>query len=259
MKPKRVVVISDLHCGHIVGLTPPGWDSERPRDQLKKAHSMRRIMWDFYSGELKKLRPIDVLIVNGDCIDGRNEKQGGTELLYVDRNDQVDMAADCILEANAKTVVMSYGTGYHTGKEEDFEKAIADKVKAKKIGSVDAIEVNGVVINYRHYIGGSQVPHTRHTAVARDRLWNVLWAERGEYPLADIIIRSHVHYYDFCGSADWLAMTTPGLQGYGSKYGARTMSGLVDIGFVYFDIMGKGDFTWDKRIVRMPRSEPVKL
>lgn len=259
MKPKRVVVISDQHAGHIVGLTPPSWDIDRPRAQLKKSYKMRRALWDFYSQSLKALQPIDILIVNGDCIDGRGEKSGGTELLYVDRNDQVDMAVDGIMEAKAGKIVMSYGTGYHTGKEEDFEKSIADKVGAAKIGSVDSIDVNGTIINYRHYIGSSQVPHARHTAIARDHLWNVLWAERGEYPLAHIILRSHVHYYSLAGGADWIGMTTPGLEGYGSKFGARNISGTVDIGFLYFDILGKDNYTWGKRIVRMPRSEPVKL
>ena len=259
MKPKRIVCVSDFHAGHIVGLTPPAWDIDRPRPQLAKSFKMRRALWDFYSQSLKALQPIDILIVNGDCIDGRGEKSGGTELLYVDRQDQVDMAVDCILEAKAEKVVMSYGTGYHTGKEEDFEKDIAGKVGAAKIGSVDSIEVNGTIINYRHYVGGSQVPHTRHTAIARDHLWNVLWAERGEYPLAHIILRSHVHYHSFAGGPGWLAMTTPGLQGYGSKFGARNISGMVDIGFVYLDITGKGEYTWGTKIVRMPRSEPVRL
>ena len=73
------------------------------------------------------------------------------------------------------------------------------------------------------------------------------------------MLRSHVHYHSFAGGPGWLAMTTPGLQGYGSKFGARNISGTVDIGFVYFDITGKGEYTWGTKIVRMPRSEPVRL
>ena len=256
---KRVVVISDMHCGHVVGLTPPSWDNDRPKAHLKKAHIMRRAIWDYYVSTLKSLQPIDILIVNGDCVDGRGEKSGGTELLYIDRDDQVEMAADCIMEAAANKVVMSYGTGYHTGKEEDWERQIAKKVKATKIGSVDTIEVYGIIFNYRHFVGGSQVPYGRATAIARDRTWNVLWAERGEYPKADVIIRSHVHYHEFCGNSQFIAMTTPALQGYGSKYGARNISGIVDIGLVHFDVEQGGEFRWEAHVVRMPRSEPVRL
>jgi hypothetical protein len=154
---------------------------------------------------------------------------------------------------------MAYGTGYHTGIEEDWERPIAEAVKAKKIGSVDSIDVNGLIINYRHYISGSQVPHGRHTTTARERTWNTLWALRGEYPLAQIVIRSHVHYFGFCGDGQGLALTTPALEGYGSKFGARLLSGLVDIGLVYFDIIDRERWTWGHKLLRLPKTEAIRL
>ena len=90
------------------------------------------------------------------------------------------------------------------------------------------------------------------------RLVNGLWAARGEYPLADVIIRSHVHYHNFCGGSDWLAMTTPALQGYGSKYGARRCTGLVDVGMVHFDIWSKERWEWKAEILRFPAAEPLE-
>ena len=260
---KRIVVISDLHSGHILGLTPPAWDAERPdrpAEYLRKAYMQRRHIWDFYSKTLKDLRPIHALIVNGDAIDGSGERQAGREMLVVDKNDQCEVAAECIKEARAKNVLLTYGTGAHTGKDVDFEKNIAKFVEAAKVESVGHLLVNDVLIHYRHYIPGSQVPHTRSTAISRDHLWNVLWASRGEYPQADIIVRSHNHYFNHCGDGTWLGVTTPGLQGYGSIYGARQFSGLVDIGMVWFDIPDKGkDFSWGRRLCRLPMAKPVEL
>jgi len=260
---KRVVVISDLHCGHIVGLTPPDWDSkaeEAGAEYLAKAWKQRRHIWDFYAKTIKALQPIHTLIVNGDAIDGSGEKVAGRELKVPDKNEQVRMAADCIQFAKAKNVLMTYGTGYHTGKDVDFEKVIAEKVDAKRVESVGHARVNDVTFHYRHFITSSQVPHTRATAIARDRLWNVLWDARGEYPLADVILRSHVHYFTFTGDGTWLGIVTPGLQGYGSIFGARNMSGLVDIGLLSFDIPDKGkEYSWRAHLCRMPRSQPVIL
>ena len=258
-RTKRVVLISDFHCGHVVGLTPPSWDAEMEHAQLKKAHDMRRLIWQFYADRLRRLRPIDILIANGDLIEGKNEKQGGTELICADRLDQAEMAADCIMEAKAKTVLIAYGTGYHTGRDEDVERVVASRTNALKIGSRDDIDVNGTIINYRHFISGSQVPHGRFTALAREQLWNALWSERGEYPRAHVILRSHVHYHVYAGGADWLGMTTPGLQGYGSKFGARIMSGIVDIGLVHFDVSGPNDYTWESHLLRLPLSAPMQL
>ena len=258
-KHKRVVVVSDFHSGHIVGLTPPGWDAETEHAQLQKAYSMRRHIFDFYAKTLKELQPIDIVIADGDLIEGKNEKQGGTELIEADRLQQADMAAECILLAKAKTVLIAYGTGYHTGRDEDVEVAVAKATNALKIGSRDDIDVSGTIINYRHFISGSQVPHGRYTALAREQLWNTLWGERGEYPKADIILRAHVHYHGYIGAPGWLAMTLPALQGYGSKYGARIMSGIVDIGLVHFDIYGRNEYDWMPHLCRLPKTEAMQL
>jgi hypothetical protein len=254
-KPKRAVVISDPHCGHQVGLTHPDFDA-RPQNSRSDAYrlwKLRRACWNFVSDKAAELQPIDLLIVNGDCIDGKGDKSGATELITADRDEQCDMAVAAIEQFNAGAIVMSYGTAYHTGVREDHENKIAKQVKALKIGSHDWVDVNGLIFDYRHHVGSSVIPHGRHTAIARERLWAVLWAERGEYPRSDVLIRSHVHYHAYCGGDDWLAMTTPALQAYGSKFGARRASGVVDYGFVSFDVVNRESYSWRNHILRFKR------
>ena len=99
-------------------------------------------------------------------------------------------------------------------------------------------------------------------AVKRERLWDVLWTvEKDQNPISDIIIRSHVHYFDYTGNNKYLAMTTPALQGLGSKYGARMCSGVVDFGLVYF-IVDKGrikEWDWDIVEVEEQQDNVIKL
>ncbi len=260
---KRVVVVSDFHCGHKVGLTHPDFDArpKRTRTQAWDFFRLRRKCWDFVARRAEKLQPVDLLIVNGDCIDGKGGKSGGTELLTTDRDEQCAMAVAVIEQFRAETILMSHGTPYHTGSGEDWENSIAKDVDAHKIGNHDFASVNGVVFDYRHYVGRSVIPHGRHTAVAREKLWSILWSERGEYPASDIILRSHVHYHAFCGGPGWLAMTTPALQAYGSKFGARIATGVVDYGFVHFDVGGEGDWSWDSHILRFrnPKRQVIKI
>lgn len=252
---KRVLVISDLHCGHHAGLTPPDWNpSYSPQAPGYGLYWQRRLNWKFYAEAMAELQPIDVLIVNGDATEGKGEKSGSTEILTADRIEQADMAVAVIEEAKAKMVVMSYGTPYHTGNSEDFENLVANGVNARKIGSHDFLDVNGVILGYRHHVGRSSIPHGRYTAIAREKLWNVLWAEHGEYPKANIIIRSHVHYFAYCGGFGWLGVVTPGLQGYGSKYGTRRVSGTIDFGIVWFDITEKGEISWAWKIQKFRRA-----
>lgn len=255
---KRGVVIADMHCGHQVGLTHPDFDA-RPQDARSVAYRLwktRRRCWDWLTDRINAIGPLDFLIVNGDCIDGKGDKSGGTELLQTDRNEQVLMAIAAIEMFNASHIVMSYGTTYHTGRGEDWEDQIARGVDALKIGGHDWLNVNGLIFDYKHHISRSIIPHGRHTAIARERLWNVLWSERGEYPKAHVYLRSHVHYHTFCGGPGWLAMTTPALQAYGSKFGARIATGTVDYGLVSFEVENEQLWTWTPHILRFKRLKP---
>jgi hypothetical protein len=237
---KRVVIISDLHCGHLVGLTPPAWHINNDG----KLYKIQKELWGFYTQAIDSLKPIDILIVNGDAIDGKGARSGSTEARTADRYEQCKMATECIEYAGAKKIRMTYGTPYHVGQEEDWERVVADNVGAK-IESHGFYNVDGVVFDCKHKIGSSSVPHGRGTAIKREKVWNLIWESRKHQPKADVVVRSHVHYFDMDVDSitDAIGIVTPALQGYGSKYGARQCSGTVDIGIVYFDVEN-GDSGW---------------
>ena len=250
--------MSDLHSGHRCGLTPPDW--WYPRGVRQKWRDIQAACWKWYAKEIDARKPFHAIIVNGDCIDGRGDKSGSTECITTDRNEQVEMAAECIRYAQSKNtkVVIVRGTPYHTGEAEDFEDALAREVNALKIGNHEWVEVGGVVFDCKHKVGSSTIPHGRHTAIARERMWNQLWADRDESPRGDVIVRSHVHYHIYNGGPGWLAMTTPALQAMGTKYGTRQCSGIVDFGFVTFDIDG-GAYTWEAVTAKLKETQPRKL
>jgi hypothetical protein len=215
-------------------------------------------LWATYLKLVRSLRPIDVLIVNGDCIEGKNPRGGGTELITADRDEQVAMATYAIRMAEARKKVITYGTAYHAGTDEDWENQVAREVDADKIGAHEWVDVNGLIFDVKHHIGSSSIPHGRYTPIARDRLWNVLWQEYEEQPKAHILIRSHVHYFAYVGGENWLGITTPSLQGMGSKYGARRMSGHVDWGMLSFDVADKENWSWKWHIRRL-KPQKAKL
>lgn len=253
-KAKRVLVLSDFHCGHEVGLTPPKWNVGVAGDPMIEYRSQ---LWKNFEDTLKAAGKPDVLVVNGDLIDGRGERSGSLELLVLDRRIQAQMAADIISEVDAKSVTITRGTDYHTGKEEDWEDVIAGQIGDVNIGDVRNLDVNGLIMNFRHHIGGSQTPLGRASPLVREEVWNALWSLRGGFPLADVIVRSHVHYHSFTGGPGWLAITTPALQGYGTRYGERRLSGLIDWGAVVFDITSKEDYTWKALTYQFQHPEPV--
>jgi hypothetical protein len=263
----RMLVLSDLHCGHYAGLTPPRYwirpGDTNNRTRRDKFAQLQRETWKWYRKTIRKNGPYDLIVCNGDAIDGTQDKSGGTEAWSVDTEEQADAATECIELAmdEGTKLVMTYGTAYHTGQRSDEENRIAKALGAIKIGSHEWIQCreSGTVFDFKHHCGSSSVPHGRATAVSRDAMWGLLWAERGKQPRSDVLIRSHVHYYQYCGdSVAGLRMTTPALQAAGSKYGARRCSGVVDYGFLIFDTNKRG-YSWRAELAHLESEVAVPI
>lgn len=258
MKFDRFVILSDTHCGHRTGLCPPGWmynlkDASPSRREYAK---LQRETWKFYASSLKALQPIKWVALNGDATDGRGSRNGGVELITSDLSEQADMATEVLREAKAENYLIIAGTPYHTSPEgEDWDALIAERLNAQ-YGGHEWLEINGVVFDLKHKVGSSATPYGRHTGVSKERVWNLLWNERNYAPKADVIIRSHVHYHEFSGNPTHLAMTTPALQAPGSDYGVRQCSGIVDFGFISFDIYEDGSYTWQAHLLDIVSSRP---
>ena len=235
---KRILTIADLHCGHRVGLTPPKYWSKLPDE---KYFWIQKELWETFVEFVEPLKPIDILFLNGDGIEGKGTRSGATELIQADRHKQVDMAVEAVEWIGASQKVLSYGTPYHVETEEDFESQLAKELGAIEIGAQVWPQINGITFDLKHQSEGtSNIPHGKGTPLSKERLWNVLWSEHEAQPKSDIIIRSHCHFAFDCGEPHWHAFYTPALQGAGTKYGGRRRSGIVHFGILYFDVKNKG-------------------
>ena len=242
---KNILVLSDLHCGSVVGLTPPEWwTGEYYDEQVALWQEYIRMLTDFKA----RFGNPDVCVVNGDALDGKSSRWGATDVITTSIRTQIKMAAECLYRTDAKTFVLTRGTPYHVGAEEDWEDFLADEVGAH-VKDHAFVEINGVNISIKHKVAASSIPHGAHTPVARERLWDVLWSiDKAQHPMSDIIIRSHTHRFTFCGDDSFLGITTPALQGLGSKYGARLCSGTVDFGICYIVNIENGKYEWGRDI-----------
>ena len=235
MSKIRLAVISDLHCGHYGGLTPPKWQIREAR--RPKLYDLQKESWElfeaFRNATIQTRRKL-VLLVNGDCIDGNMHPN---ECIVSDRYEQCKMAEEVILGFKSPQIIMTRGTASHVGKEEDWEDTIACTVRGD-IRSEQFINIDGFNIYARHKIGRSGVPHGRNTAPSREQVWNFLKSSSGICPKADILIFSHVHYcvgnFVFMGDKKIQSITTPALQTV-SQYGIKECSGEVHFGMIYFD------------------------
>jgi len=249
---KKGVIISDLHAGALSGLTPPNWQS-RGEGWREKVRNVQKQCWDWFDKTMNSFPELDFLICNGDAVDGEGYKTGGSEQLTTDTNVQAEMASWTLRRYMAKQtkLFMTYGTPYHTGSVSDVEALIAHDCNATEIGGQVFIDIEGVIFDLKHKVGASAIPHGRANSIKKASLWNNVWADAGEQPRADVLIRSHVHYHQACYDPDFgWQMTTPCLQGFGNKYGARQCEGRVHFGLLYVEC-DKGEFSYKPLIAKL--------
>lgn len=240
-KGKRVLIIADTHCGHRVGLTPPKW-WDRDDDKFGR---IQRELWCAFEGWIAEYRPFDVLIYNGDAIDGKGHLTGGTEQITTNRVEQTKMVKHVLDYIKAPKVRITFGSPYHVGKDEDFEEILGNKDKNIRVESHGYYDIEGVRFDVKHKIAASSIPHGTLTPLAKEILWAQQWHLRHGIPLPDVLIRSHTHRYDQIDHDGVFGIITSSLQGLGSKYGARQCSGTVDFGIQVMDVH-QGEITWYK-------------
>lgn len=252
---KKVLVIGDLHCGSLVGLTPPSWFISEKRN--KKIALLQRQMWKNYKQMLYEIGKVDLLVVNGDAIEGHGVKSSGSQLLTTDLLIQTDIACECLQEIEYKKILLTHGTPYHTSSNggEDFQKVIADKMGGKVYDEL-RLDVEGVIFDIKHHIGSSSTPTGRFNSMAKNRLWDVLLAEKDGRPKANVYVRSHVHYYTHCGQSDWMAVNLPCLQAPLTKYGARRCVGTTDWGMMCFCVQEGRLCGWETKIAPLENAIP---
>lgn len=247
-KPFKILFVGDLHCGHIAGLTPPAYQMSHERNP--RISALQKEMWSEYRRILRDVGEVDLCVSNGDAVDGTGKKSNSVECITVDMEEQVCIAKRALEAVKTKNYLFTYGTAYHVSEGTDWERQIAQWFDAD-IKNHAFIEKNGLVISVKHHIGSSSVPYGRHTQTSKENTWNMFWSEVGQAPRANVFIRSHCHFYQHCGNAQYTGFTLPALQSAHTVFGARRCSGIVDFGALEMIIYPNGVFDWKPHIVRL--------
>jgi len=256
-KAKRILIVSDLHCGHRVGLTPPGWQYAEGSEWRDKWRAIQAEAWNWWKTTIRRLGPFYAVFAIGDLIDGPGKKSGGTEQLSTDRHEQVDMAIAALRITKATRWAFAWGTPYHVGIEEDWERDVANYFEAQpgsvlvESGDHPFPRVDGVQFDLKHHpLSNPGREWTKANGLEPERITSLVWANENCRPNADIIVRGHVHTYRHLDGFSqgtgrrWDVATLPALQGMGSKYGARRCSKVVNYGLVCVDVYDERTWTW---------------
>jgi hypothetical protein len=238
---KTLGIISDLHVGSKFGLYSGYGPIKISQDQIK--------LRDHWLDCIDQIGRVNLLLLNGDALDGGNPKQNAYQLWSGDLNDQITDCERLLNEWNYDKLLLTKGSGYHiqqgqTSYEETlgarigsvrysqmFDDALNSyndkkgRVILQDSGSYDGISYNGKHVNHyvffeihdklfnaTHHIGFSKWQAYRPGAISRE-LADLQGFGRGRYYDIDknlsVIIRSHCHYFVHVEDAYGHGLTSP--------------------------------------------------
>ena len=203
MSDIRILVSSDFHSGHALGLTPPDLHT-------RKTRPFALPLWDYWTEAARALGRVDIHVFNGDLQDGPGKKET-IGLITTDVEEQADMAAEAARVFKASHRYITYGTNFHSVSTLSHENLVA-KALGCDIFEILRLKVRGVRMNFRHVVGRSDIPYGQTTQIYKEMVREELISLVERYDAADVIGRSHVHYDFEVRHRDKRAFTTPCMQ-----------------------------------------------
>lgn len=261
---KTVLVLSDIHVGNRVGISPLKF---RMMDgSVYHANKVQKALYKAWLDVVKDWKNPDILVINGEPIDGQGQKNRGVEQWTTNYIDQIDAAIQLVNMFDAKKIFVTRGSGYHIEQggvsvEEIFAKNVgAERVNGSYVPDEFYLKVNGngsegVTFNFAHAIGSSSSGWTyRSTAIAKEMMLGQLEKSR-KHPF-NVLVRSHIHYFWTVGSASHLGVVTPVWElqtGFMKRQG--TMGSVPDIGAIRFLVDGN-NYTLEKKLFKLDEARP---
>ncbi len=202
MSITTVLVLSDLHVGSAYGLMPE--DFKLSTGSICALNQGQKYLMRCWEHALEQLpNKIDVLVTNGDLIEGQSLKDEGRGLSEIDPGFQVRAAVQLLkpLAKRCKQIWATRGSQYHVGKGGGREEAIADALGAQSFNGWKAtpwlrLEIGGLLFDISHRqsvtIAYRSMPMEREIRFALEAA-----ARRGERA-PDVIVRSHAHFGYAC-------------------------------------------------------------
>jgi len=246
--------MADLHCGAVTGLLPP----KHQRDEVRLIAGP---LWDWYSGTVDAIGPVDVLVVDGDIVDGPGLKDSGNGHVTTDTEEQAEIAVEAIGVIKAKSTYLCYGTPYHTVGTHSWENMVARELDAP-IRDTQFLNINGCRLSVRHVVGRSDTPYGQGTLTHKEVVRDLLEALQDDAEPADVVVRAHIHTYYAIDDGDRWGIVCPCLQIPGSVFGRTQRPWRYRVGMLVLDIDADGKVHVDKRIMPLRvvrRREYVKV
>jgi hypothetical protein len=253
---KRVLVIGDTHIGSDVALSPE--EIELDSGNVISANEIQLAILNDYREMIDDVGVVDLLILNGDLVDGTNYYGEGAGCLTTSMDTQAEIAAQLLSEIKFRKVVGCRGTTYHGKKNPNLDKKVIEALGGVCMDEVSInIEKTRIYANHRTPVRMSQWD-SRPQSIAKD----ILLAELNEMDFGhyDIICKSHAHYYIGLDQGTSVGFVCPCWKGRDefAKGSVNPFAFNPSIGYVMFDINYDGSFSWSRSVKRLKGNNSIK-
>jgi hypothetical protein len=231
---KSFLFLSDMHVGSMYAVRSP--DATLPDGSEVKQNEFQEQLYDIWCEMRDRCRKPDLLVLNGEPIDGSGKKSVGSDSWTQSTKSQLTDAERLIKMYNWRDIVATRGSRYHVTVDNTYH----EEFLAKELGCIpysglfgDAQKLNNDTKSYNidtqftdfylwfelagrlfsvcHHVGYNKTELYRTTALGREMA--VMEFAKGKwYPSdrnIDVIVRSHVHYYVQVRFHKQIALTTP--------------------------------------------------
>lgn len=257
----RILVINDIHVGSIHAICSAKPIAEGKRYTPNK--SQRRLLAGWIQC-LKQFKdnPPDIIVINGEPIDGNNRKGFSKELWSQELVDQVrdfvklykmiPLKKDKDGNVLTKTY-LTRGSSYHVDIEgTPIEEFVGDYIDAEEVNNLKAsyhlqMRINDKLLSFAHETGYSKNFPARGNRLAQE--WTTHAAEaRSEKDRWDFSCRAHVHQINERGfGKKWRGISCPcwkySLGDYFERHGPNGVP--ADIGMTMIEVPVKGDISYE--------------
>ena len=239
----RILAFSDLHLGSNYAVWPKGFKYEDKKNgevDTWNINNLQKELWRVFTYMVKKAETCDIIIANGDLIDGPQQKGWGKGVKTPDIAVQIAACEYMLKMLPDIPIYFTQGTEYHSGGAMPAEQQIAKDLGFEdNYGDDLCIDECGIRTYACHNVPTTKsVWMYRPTPLARDLMLLALSSAPDQYGQVDLMVRSHAHYKCGVTLGGMTGVITPCFQTRTPYAVKNSLITPPDIGFCIIEIDG---------------------
>jgi hypothetical protein len=257
MAHKILLALGDTHVGNDGAVMPEEVNTEDHCPGKNRRHFATEIQkkiikrWYDMCDEVKNP---DILLLNGDLVDGRNYKGSGMGTWTTDVNLQAKVLSELVKMIKPRKIIATSGSPYHCDHNPNMDAIAVEKCGGTFQGGYATISIGEHRVYAQHKVSVSKVWQYRTNGIARALVMATL--NEPEYGHYDVLLKSHAHYFTYAGFTSSLGMVLPCWKAHDEFGDTNVEFANPALGYVKFDFEDS-DYSFNHSIFHFKQRDIV--